>query len=209
MQAIASKLIWLAILTLLLPVQAAALTLFSSFGVGDSYNPTGGVSTGNQGGLGMAFTPFEAALLGSIDFAGIEFGPDPDGTALISVWSDAYGHPDVLLESVLASVASRIDIYQASFSETVALEAGVQYWATIEEQLQASESSVIFAWSQSTVFDGGTWAFRNSSTSPWLLDDRNDFPAFQVHGTLVPEPATGSLLALGLVDLVVCHFSRS
>lgn len=171
----------------------------------DTISPTG-VTTGGSGAFvgttgGIDYERAASFVVGGPDdyvLTGIDLLLDDGGTG-VRLWSDAAGEPGTLLDAAVAPASPVVDdLFSVDFSGGALLESGQTYWISVYR-------------------DTGSTAWRYTSTGPYQTGDRmnrenggpwqdssprtGDLYGFVVHGTLVPEPATLPLAALGLVLL--------
>jgi len=188
----------------LLPAAAAATTIFSDFGPGQSFNSGSSLSVnGPSGGSGFeidqaaSFQPSSTFTLTSIDLA-ISFTKGTDSFK-VEIAQNASGHPGAALEAfTLSGVPSSATVETLTSILHPTLSSGAFYWiavfpgdSTTLGDLFANDTGVT-----GTAFsnDGGsTWGSTIGST-----------PAFDVIGnpvTAVPEPSPALLLIAGLAAL--------
>ena len=177
-------------LVCLLSVPASGVSVYSTFGPGDSFNSSSGTSLGYVGGAidsvfvqGMSFQVTEHDYyLDSVDVALSSFrGSD---SVLLSVLMDNGGMPGAFLGSAVVTAPVRpARVVFAEMSGSVVLQGGNQYWLVGEtigggvNDWWRSEPAVTGL--RAYTRDGGAW---------------QDYPAtlaaFRINGTIVPEPMT-------------------
>jgi hypothetical protein len=177
----------------------------------DTIGPTGvttggsGVFVGTTSGINYERTA-SFVVPGSDDYTltGIDLLLDTGGET-IRLWSDAPGQPGTLLDAAVAPGSPLVnDLFRVAFGGTALLEAGQTYWISVA---LASGSS---AWRYTSAGPYATGNRMNRENGgPW----QDSSPRFgeiygvTVFGTVIPEPGTLGLLALGLTG-VAAHRRR-
>jgi hypothetical protein len=183
-----------------------AEVVFSNLGAGDSFNPL--VSYWIPGPATAVGTP--PMLVGNTDVGAPFLVDHPhdfrfetaelalsrwDGTnsLIVRLLSDVGGSPGSELASTtiggIPDIASPA-LVSADFSAAgITLEAGMRYWLVADSDLDAS-----MFWHQNTLGQEG-YAFR--TTGDWTVRiELHPAAAFRINGTIVPEPASATLVAL-------------
>ena len=181
------------------PLEASSI-VYSTLASDGTYIFTGYV-VGVSGSFGIdhdvaaPFTPSMDAVLASFDVALGEI--DPTNVADLFLMSDAGGIPDTVIESFAISGfplfgTTNTALVHVNSVLQPQLLAGTTYW------LVASVPDGLLAWNWSPL--SGTIALTRNDSNPW--EEMTPGVAFVVNGaTSVPEPATFSLLGLGLAGM--------
>ncbi len=176
-------------------IPEGTVTIYSSFGSGDSYNAyLGWLESGPDNGIttacieGMAFTPTKGVyILGQIDLAvGNERGTN--GYRL-ELRADAEGQPGHLMGSwevtglpTMGSTSSQVQTIRVT--KFILLIPGHRYWlmpvANLNEVAAWNEASVAAPGSMAASFDGGT---------TWSVIEVGHLGAFDVLGQLIGPPS--------------------
>jgi len=184
--------------------QAHAAVIFSNFGPGDEYEHGGGATLSDRPSIpsivlfGNSFTPvgndylFDSATLAAF----VDLGPSVLDVFLMT---DAAGAPGTIMESIYVSNAVGPTPVEAHSVVRPTLHADTQYWLVVG--LQPESLGIWFAnsigdhsGSHATMFNGSSWIVEQART------------AFSVSGTVVPETAGMSCLAMSGLCLVVLHW---
>jgi hypothetical protein len=188
------------------PVQAEVL--YSTFGPGDSYDPTTGWVVGDDTGQGTRYqvaAPIlnlssELSYLDSIEFAALLFRGDNASPLTISIALDAGTFlPGAILESVtITNIQSASAVYTASFSSTTLLDNNLTYWVILSPDL-ATDDAFFWMWND---LNRPNAAFWSTDTNQWTYDNFAMAPAFAVNGTpvtVIHEPSSVLLMGAGLI----------
>ncbi len=150
---------------------------------------------GNEWDMAMRFTtPGDADYpLGGVDLALWH----STGSALVDVMvaPDVSGHPGAALETVQVTAPDTAGLVWAVFSGNSILSANTAYWVWLSAPTAGSESF----WKDSSPGLSGTKASSADGGATWNPGTAT-LSAFEVN--TLPEPATLSLLSLGLGVLV-------
>lgn len=143
-------------------------------------------------------------------------GPD-DFT--LRIFADIGGSPSSLplfqfslgdlgrVDTGVNSFGSEVYAYSAFLPSLVILGGGTTYWLSIVNNT-ASDEDDNWYWQRVTRFLGSTQA-RLNDKSPWSPWGDPSTLAFNIEGTVVPEPSTWTVLALGGVVLIAFRLAGS
>lgn len=187
---------------------SADTTLFNNLGPGDTHYPA---SFSDFVHRAYSFTPNEGAdfFLTSITAPLALTNPAHTNLFQISLYSDANGEPGAELEGLTVTdlplfVPGATSLSTTfNFSGTTVLEDGATYWFVVAP---TAGTRMDWYWN----IDGfvlGPMATRAGPDSPWSVIDQAIMGGFRVQGTLVPEPATLSLLGLSAFALLRRRYS--
>jgi hypothetical protein len=194
-------------------------TVFNTFGPGDSYRESSAWGTGwlvfspgSSGNFGFAnAVRFQVAngnyALNSITLALANINPGGTNNLAISIRADDGGKPsDARLETVVSrptdlTVTPQAVTYASSLDPI--LLGGGYYWLVLEPadlNLANGSDNANFNWYTSELaglVGNYQFNFETEAWLPWQVFSNVRMPAFRIEGTLVPEPATVALMAVG------------
>jgi hypothetical protein len=192
-------------------ISASPITIYTTFGPGQSFNTTKGWVVGTGPGfhdeeIAARFTPGADYTLDAIDFAAT-YVSGLDGVTLEIAANDS-GAPGAAIESFFFAVSSTsAQVYTAESLLNPLLTAGTTYWVVLKADTPVSSEIL---WNESTTTAGEYLS--QSGTAGWLPQSELMLPAFDVLATTanaaIPEPATFSLLLAPLL-LWVCRRARN
>jgi hypothetical protein len=211
---------WLPINTLFAATLAAAVglggyaapargaTVFSNLGAGDSFSlsTAWSVSGPDAGGQDVAAPFTVGATAFTLNSAELALGLfDGTNSLNVSLVNDASGSPgsNVLASTTVSGIPSfsvsspglvTADLSGASF----VLEANTGYWL-----VAVADGDTAAGWSWNTT--GGTGVVTRTNGGSWDAPSGTTAPAFRIHGTAVPEPATLALLGFGGLAMPRCR----
>jgi hypothetical protein len=182
-------------------IHASPITIYTTFGPGQTYNATNGWVIGtapgfNEEEIAARFVPGADYTLDAIDFAAT-YVSGFDGVTL-EIDANDFGKPGAAIESFSFAVSSTTaEVFTADSVLHPLLTAGTTYWVLLAAD-EPGNTDVL--WNQSTTTAGFS---SQSGSGPWLPQSELIAPAFDVLGTpataAVPEPATFSLLLAPLL----------
>ncbi len=187
--------------------RAGAITIFTNFGPGQSFNTAiGYVVSGASSGDQVVAMPFTAGSTADLADAVLALGNYLGTNSPITLDLESNGSGDVP-GSILATLTQQGTIPPFSSAgpvtfdytgTSVGLTSGTSYWLVASEADANSQQAWMFSNS-----DTGNSAYNHSgsATGPWSTES-GTISAFQVDGTTVattPEPGTFSLFALAIV----------
>ncbi len=186
---------------------AQATVLYSNFGDGDTYSLNMGATISAGGPLGGQVNEAAVAFTvtgGSYYFTAADvavlhnWGPD---LVNLHLHADDGNAPGQILDSTTASGVTPpfewAPPLTGTFSGTVVLEEGQQYWLSMSPE----NTDVLLSWANNVVDDFGlrAWQVDGGGWNTAFGDPGTDSQrsTFRIHGTLVPAPGALALLALG------------
>lgn len=192
---------------------ANAATIASTFGPSDSYHENGGGLVGGSWERAFHFTvpSSDSYFLDGIEVA--VGGTSQESTSIaFSLMSDSGGLPGATLESFIFSGITTTpfegEIVSGQSSVRPTLLAGQTYWLAASAPSELSQALWKFAVDRSAV----SYATRVDSIV-WRLTtaEQGDDPsgAFRISGTVVPEPASSSLIVFAVLVFVSVNRKRS
>ena len=125
-------------------------------------------------------------------------GPGPaTGPIDVILAADAAGLPGAGLQHSIVNVTTNGNqVISAGFPGTLLLAANTKYWVIAD-----AEGTFDGGWNFNTTGDTGPTAGQTEG-GPWSLHSPEQRFAFRVQGRLVPEPASLTLVAGGLIGTV-------
>jgi hypothetical protein len=193
-----------------------ATIVFSNFGTGLSFPDSGrilqGPLVGNIADVDQAASfingPFATVVtdvkLGIYVDSPTNSPFDGRGPLDIIIASDAAGLPGAALHTTSLNPNTYLtQIADAPIGATVTLAANTKYWIIAD-----AKGTFDGAWEYNPINDFGPVAGR-SNNGPWDLQNANDPRlVFQVEGRTIPEPATATILGIGLAASLCLRRTR-
>ncbi len=180
----------------------ASSVIFSNFGPGDAFDLFNGHGVTSpmfvESDVAEGFVPQATYTLDAIRLAAdLELG---SGNELdIALAADDGGHPGATLESFVLSVTGVPTILTASSVLHPTLSANTLYWITAEVPDLPGE---FVGWFANSTGGVGPTASRPASPPLWFVFNETQ-SVFEVTGSpIVPEPASLTLVGLGVVGFV-------
>ncbi len=161
---------------------------FNSFGAGDSYNTGNGWSVNSSQQLAM---PFQSATTGVVSIVTVAVFSGANYTAKLEL-RDNGDQPGTVIQTWNFAGTGAPQVLVADGSAS--LTAGQDYLLEMDPQTSGDSG----AWNQNTI--GHTDAFLYTYQGNWYSYS-NTTSVFRVETSAVPEPATMSVLGLGLLAL--------
>jgi hypothetical protein len=205
----------------LLIVKSPAAIVFSNYGplpdrvnLGNWWQPGGSVFSSVERVDAVGFTPSETVTFDAAELAVMNFN-DPAQYTKISIYSDLGGKPGTSLESFTPSLPFSLSgsgtpgLIVLSGSRPV-LQAGTQYWLVLN--MDSRDYFAGIRWYHNNTGDTSSTAspfatsfsYTPTSETDWDLQNLGQTrPAFAIYGTPIPEPATASIMLLGLMAPLV------
>jgi hypothetical protein len=174
---------------------AFATPIYTTFGPGDTFHPWrdlvgGGTIAHNQG---WEWTnPFTVAAPSIVSSYRVAVDASNSTTGLLSLWSGA-AQPTTLIEGNLSFgpiLGSSIQTVSSAGNPT--LLPGVTYWVSLSA-VDPINDAYGWWWSDLT----GLTRLQRETSGAWLIGG-NVGDAFEVQGSIVPEPTSFFLLGTGL-----------
>jgi hypothetical protein len=194
------------------PYARADEILFSNLAPGLAFDsdPFGGwtingffdVHTGQQA-VAEQFTPSKTAVFTSARVPLTQFA-GPSGLSVF-LFEDHRGLPGVVLESLdVGDVSAEPSLYILVSADGPTLQAEQSYWLGVI----ASEPGVLAGWNWNSIGDVSDGTNHVSTqggapTGPWFLIEGERRSAFEVRGSVVPEPSSVLLLTAGLATMAI------
>ena len=167
---------------------ASAVTVYSTFGPGDTYDSTAGVVVSGDSNIAASFTVPSANsyTLDSIRIGAGFYGTGGPSDDLIVRLTNNGG--STVYESLSVHVTN-LNIYTVPSVSHPTLTAGATYWVVLSPE----NSSEMFSWMRN---DQNIYEWYYKSSGAWIASGGTT-PAFEVNGSLAPVPIPSTLLLVG------------
>lgn len=186
----------------------ADITVFDTFGPGNTYNPSGGFLIGggaNNSEIAAQFTAGASGDLATVDLGLMFFvGSNPAFNAVnVFLYGDAGGLPNNANQTLLGSTTpvhvfdgvTNNSIVSFSVAGNVPVNAGSIYYLVLKPQFLATDD----AWMPSLPPVTGL-AFASFNDSTWLEGNMHILPAFRLAAiSTVPDSAATMFLLVGSI----------
>jgi hypothetical protein len=178
--------------------EAKAGTIFSNLGPGGSFG-SGSWTIQMVEPIAFAFTASETATLGSLELAVGTFTSNVTGTAFLT--TDIGGAPGLTLASWSFAVpqtlqGSLVTLDYPTDFPPVTLSQGTEYWVYLGDNTNPD-----YAWFTNSTGYSGPGA--GNLDGSWRPITNGTPAAFQVNGSVVPEPSSLALSVVGFVMVAV------
>ena len=136
------------------------------------------------------------------DFRVELFAGEPDGTPATSpLASFAVGDIGRTDTGNTDFQGNAIYAYSVDLDTPVALAGGTEYYLSVVNN--TANSTALWAWSATDSLDNLGYFLRNEDSEPWVATVVPSNFAFNLTGTVVPEPASFTLIGLGLAAIAL------
>jgi hypothetical protein len=186
----------------------AGMIVYSTFGPGDSYSGSGGAIAGSgyavYNSIAVPFSPTSTVTLDRVRFA---FGAANASIPIDAVISADDGNkPGTALETF-----SKITPLNGIISEDSVLHptltAGATYWLYL--QTDDPTANLAGHWSNCSPEIDGPFAYRSGANAGWTyVQSGFQQSAFDITGTVAPEPASLVMCGTGVLALWTWHQGR-